>query len=45
MNRHIKRGAWLTLVIGMTGMVLGWHPAAAEWKYESTEPQSNPNLK
>ena len=38
MNRHKKRGAWLTLVIGMAGMVLGWHPAAAEWKYESTEP-------
>ena len=38
MNRHKERGAWLTLVIGMTGMVLGWHPAFAEWKYESTEP-------
>ena len=38
MNRHKKRGAWLTFVMGMAGLVLGWFPAGAEWKYESGEP-------
>ena len=44
MNRHKRRGTWLTFVIGL-GMVLGWHQAGAEWKYESGEPPIESNLK
>lgn len=32
------RGLCLTCVVGCMGILLGWYPAAAEWKYDSDEP-------
>lgn len=33
-----ETGVWLTYIVGVVGVVLGGHPAEAEWKYDSSGP-------